>query len=232
MILSSLNFSWRRASVARRQLEPKIIHSSPLVLSYEVFRARSGFGVMHEHVLQWASFMSKSHQGCAKPYEPLAIRLRTVKKPSDGSYGLCATSLLFAQSLIGWVVDTEVIELPVTSNKHWRRNWLITDTDANRHESWSSNDLTEAYSGRRMNFDYFEVIPLCFLHLLRDIRICPAVASHKDVLLSFRSFYLSALQVVTTQLLGIFTAYTGTQWVDRNLLQVLQGPRISFLQLK
>jgi hypothetical protein len=141
-------------------------------------------------------------------------------------------SLLFAQSLIGWFVDTEVIELPVTSNKNSRRNWLITDTDANRHESWSSNDLTEAYSGRRMNFDYFEVIPLCFLHLLRNIRICPAVASHKDVLLSFRSFYLSTLQVVTTQLLGIFTAYTGTQWVDRNPLQVLQGPRISFLQLK
>ncbi|KAJ7226440.1 hypothetical protein C8J57DRAFT_1252682 [Mycena rebaudengoi] len=30
----------------------------------------------------------------SEPYEPYAIKLRTAKKPSDGSYGLCANSLL------------------------------------------------------------------------------------------------------------------------------------------
>jgi hypothetical protein len=29
----------------------------------------------------------------SEPYEPYAIKLRTAKKPSDGSYGLCANSL-------------------------------------------------------------------------------------------------------------------------------------------
>ena len=55
---------------------------------------RVGFWVCHAHLLRYGSFRSKNDNEKLVPHEPLAIKFRTAKMPSDGSDGYIATSLI------------------------------------------------------------------------------------------------------------------------------------------